>query len=63
VAPAISTGACGYPVEEAARVAPGVARGFLESNPQIEMARFILFSQEGYGAYARALQEVMRGEG
>ena len=61
--PAISTGAYGYPVEEAARIALGVARRFLESNPQIEMARFVLFSREDYGAYARALQEVMRGEG
>ena len=50
-------------MEEAARIALGVARRFLESNPQIEMARFVLFSREDYGAYARALQEVMRGEG
>jgi len=34
----------------------------MESHPEIELVRFVLFGQQAYQAYVRALQQVMRGE-
>jgi len=54
--PSISTGAFGYPVEEAARVALGaVSRHLADKEARVSQATFVLFDQGTYDAYARAL--------
>jgi O-acetyl-ADP-ribose deacetylase (regulator of RNase III) len=50
--PAISTGAYGYPVEEAAPVAIGAVHG---ADTEVEEVRFVLFDRGTYDAFARAL--------
>ncbi len=51
--PAISTGAFGYPVEDAARVAVAAVEG---ADTKVELIRFVLFDPGTYGAFERALQ-------
>lgn len=51
--PAISTGVYGYPVDEAAPVAIGAIRN---ADTQVEEVRFVLFDQEAYDVFARALE-------
>jgi O-acetyl-ADP-ribose deacetylase len=50
--PAISTGAYGYPVPEAARIAVGVAR---EPGWDLDLVRFVLFGERALRAWERAL--------
>jgi O-acetyl-ADP-ribose deacetylase (regulator of RNase III) len=52
--PAISTGVYGYPVELAAPVAIGAAREAMR--PPVELVRFVLFGDEHYRAFERALE-------
>jgi O-acetyl-ADP-ribose deacetylase (regulator of RNase III) len=56
--PSISTGAYGYPVEEAARIAIGAVAASLE-NPDnsVRDATFVLFDDVTYEVYARVLRE------
>jgi O-acetyl-ADP-ribose deacetylase (regulator of RNase III) len=51
--PAISTGVYGYPVELAAPVAIGVVRE--AARPPVELVRFVLFGDEHFRAFERAL--------
>jgi len=60
--PSISTGAYGYPVEEAARVALGAVLGYLRGHGGIKLVRFVLFSERDYETYARALEELLKSE-
>lgn len=53
--PAISTGVYGYPVELAARVAIDSTREAMARHPEVVEARFWLFSQTAYDAFARSL--------
>jgi O-acetyl-ADP-ribose deacetylase (regulator of RNase III) len=53
--PSISTGAYGYPIDEAASVALGAVRSFLEGNEGIDKVVFVLWGKEAYEAYERAL--------
>jgi O-acetyl-ADP-ribose deacetylase len=53
--PAISTGVYGYPLEEGARVAISAVREALETHPEVEEARFWLFSDDAYAAFEAAL--------
>ena len=56
--PALSTGAYGYPMDQAARVALGTAVGFLKERGKPELVRFVLFGAGAYGAFAAALEEL-----
>jgi len=56
--PSISTGAYGYPVEEASRVALQTAKEFLESNRGLRMVVFVLFSDPDLQTYEQAMKEV-----
>jgi len=58
--PAISTGAFGYPIEEAARIALGAARRHLEGPTGIAWVRFVLFGRRTYEIYAAVLGEIAR---
>ena len=52
--PAISTGAYGYPFDEAAEVALGTVKGYLETRPEVELVRFVLLGESALAAYQRA---------
>lgn len=56
--PSISTGAYGYPLAEAARIALMTARDYLKARPEIALVRFVLFGQSAYRAYEAALAEL-----
>jgi O-acetyl-ADP-ribose deacetylase (regulator of RNase III) len=53
--PAISTGAYGYPVEQASVIAVGSVHGWLLNHPDVlEKITFVLFSDEALTAYRAA---------
>jgi len=61
--PSISTGAYGYPVAEASRVAIKAVISFLgEQTTSLEEVVFVLFDTATYEAYASALDEILRQE-
>jgi O-acetyl-ADP-ribose deacetylase (regulator of RNase III) len=55
--PSISTGAYGYPLDEAAPVALQTVRDYLltQEGEGIRLVRFVLYGRQAYEAYARAL--------
>jgi len=53
--PSISTGAYGYPIEQAAAVAVRTVREVLPSTPSIELVRFVCFSAPDLAVYRRLL--------
>jgi O-acetyl-ADP-ribose deacetylase (regulator of RNase III) len=57
--PSISTGAYGYPLAEAARIALTTARDYLKAHPEIAAVRFVLFGQPAYRAYEAVLAELV----
>jgi O-acetyl-ADP-ribose deacetylase (regulator of RNase III) len=63
--PSISTGAYGYPLDEAAPVALRAVIGFLQDRPEsgIELVRFVLYGPRAYGVYQRALRLLSGIEG
>jgi O-acetyl-ADP-ribose deacetylase (regulator of RNase III) len=63
--PSISTGAYGYPMEEAAPVALQVVVDYLSSQPEggIQLVRFVLHGRRAYRVYERALALVRRPSG
>jgi O-acetyl-ADP-ribose deacetylase len=53
--PAISTGAYGYPLEQASVIAIGSVWGWLQKNPdKLERIVFVLFDQDAFNAYGAA---------
>jgi O-acetyl-ADP-ribose deacetylase (regulator of RNase III) len=58
--PALSTGAYGYPVDQASRIALLTAIEFLKSHANPKLVRFVLFGAGAYGAFAAALEELTR---
>jgi O-acetyl-ADP-ribose deacetylase (regulator of RNase III) len=55
--PAVSAGIYGWPMDDAARIAVTTVR----STPsKVEQARFVLFSQDAYDAFAEALRQAAR---
>jgi O-acetyl-ADP-ribose deacetylase (regulator of RNase III) len=55
--PSISTGAYGYPTEEASRVALASVKDYLEKEDKIEIATFVLFSERDFSIYVKAAKE------
>lgn len=53
--PSISTGAFGYPVEQAARVALPAIRDALVAARSVTLVRFVLFSESDWSAYTRVI--------
>ncbi len=53
--PSISTGVYGYPLDEAAPVALGAARDWALAHDNFDEIRFVLFSDDAFAAYGRAL--------
>jgi len=59
--PSISTGAYGYPIAEAARIAVNTATSFLKKqSTYIKDVVFVLFDPKTYESYCSALQEVTK---
>jgi len=56
--PAISTGAYGYPIEAAARIALGTVIDHLTGTTGIARVRFVLFSERDLEVYERVLGEI-----
>lgn len=56
--PSISTGAYGYPLDEAADVALQTVFEVLRENPPILMVRFVLFDDRSFAAYQQALTRI-----
>ncbi len=59
--PSISTGAYGYPLEEAAGVAIRAVISFLKENSSIKEVVFVLFDPGTYEVYKKALSGNMAG--
>jgi O-acetyl-ADP-ribose deacetylase (regulator of RNase III) len=58
--PSISTGAYGYPIDEAAMVALRTAIEYLATQDKdgIRLVRFVLYGERAYQAYAHALSRI-----
>jgi O-acetyl-ADP-ribose deacetylase (regulator of RNase III) len=58
--PSISTGAYGYPIEEAAPIALKTVSDFLMSHPNIQLARFVLFTEMDFKVYKSVLDKIVK---
>ncbi len=58
--PSISTGAYGYPMEDAARIAIKTVIDYLRGHTGISLVRFVLFGHEAYKTYERILEEQLK---
>lgn len=56
--PSISTGAYGYPIEEASRVAVKTVKDFLEKEDKLERVILVLFSEADFQTYADAAKSL-----
>ena len=50
--PSISTGAYGFPIERASKIAFDTVSGFLKNDSPLQEVRFVVYSQEDYEVYA-----------
>ena len=57
--PAISTGAYGYPMEEAAEVALKTVKDFLEAEDKLDEVIFVLFTESAYRVYEEKAREIL----
>jgi O-acetyl-ADP-ribose deacetylase (regulator of RNase III) len=57
--PSISTGAYGYPIDDAARIALKTVCAYLQDHPEIDLVRFVLFGRDAYETYARVLDQMV----
>ncbi len=55
--PSISTGAYGFPMDRAARIAVRETKGFLENNTTMERVLLVCFGQSAYDIHAGAVRE------
>ena len=56
--PSISTGAYGYPIEEASRIAVKTVKEFLEKDGRLEKVIFVLFSEQDLEIYMDTAKQV-----
>lgn len=61
--PALSAGAYGYPLSEAARIAVATIAEVLKAAASVRLARFVLFNDEVYNAFERAIPSKKRSNG
>ena len=57
--PSISTGAYGYPIQEASRIAVTTVRRFLEAEDSLDEIIFVLFSDRDLNLYVETAKEVL----
>jgi O-acetyl-ADP-ribose deacetylase (regulator of RNase III) len=60
--PSISTGAYGYPIEQASRVALNAVREFLEKEDKLERVVFVLFTKEDLEIHEKAAKHLCPSE-
>jgi len=58
----ISTGAYGYPIDEAAKVALETVAEFLKSDDSLDEVVFVLFNETIYNSYEDALRSILKTE-
>jgi O-acetyl-ADP-ribose deacetylase (regulator of RNase III) len=56
--PSISTGAYGFPMDRAARIAVMEAKGFLERNTMVERVLLVCFGQSAFDIHSRTVSDV-----
>jgi O-acetyl-ADP-ribose deacetylase (regulator of RNase III) len=61
--PSISTGAYGYPLNEAAEIALTTAIDFLKARAEVGLVRFVLFGSAALAAYEAALDRLLPPSG
>lgn len=61
--PSISTGAYGYPIKEAAKIALKTVVEFITEQGKPELVRFVLFSERDLRVYEDALRDLIRIKG
>jgi O-acetyl-ADP-ribose deacetylase (regulator of RNase III) len=59
--PSISTGAYGYPLEEASQVAIKVVKDFLEKEDRFDKVIFVLFSEKAFEVYLQNAEKIFFG--
>ncbi|MBS7647303.1 MAG: O-acetyl-ADP-ribose deacetylase [Candidatus Bathyarchaeia archaeon] len=59
--PSISTGAYGYPIEKACKVALTTVKEFLEKENKIDKVVLVLFSKRDFEIYKEAAKEILIG--
>jgi O-acetyl-ADP-ribose deacetylase (regulator of RNase III) len=59
--PAISCGAYGYPIHQAAQIALKTTREFLASEEKIDKVIFVLWDEDVYEAYRERLHCALTG--
>jgi O-acetyl-ADP-ribose deacetylase (regulator of RNase III) len=57
--PSLSTGAYGYPLDEAASIALKTVMGFIKENPVFDRVGFVLFGRPSYQSYETAVRNLM----
>lgn len=57
--PALSTGAFGYPMDDAARIALTTLREFLETHDAPQLIRMVLYDVRALQTHERVLQEIL----
>jgi O-acetyl-ADP-ribose deacetylase (regulator of RNase III) len=57
--PAISTGAYGYPIHEAARIALQTTVEYLKEHNGIQLVRFVLYNHTTYDIFAEELKKLL----
>jgi O-acetyl-ADP-ribose deacetylase (regulator of RNase III) len=57
--PAISTGAYGYPMQDAARIAFRTIIDYLEQHPEIKLVRYVLYDARAFETHRRVLEQVL----
>ncbi len=57
--PAISTGAFGFPMEAAARIALGTLVSFMAEHPELKLVRLVLFDLRALEVHERTLEQVL----
>ena len=55
--PSISTGAYGFPIERAARIAVSETKKFMQGNTAVEKVLLVCFGKSAYDTYAKAVRE------
>ncbi len=57
--PAISTGAYGYPMDDAARIAFRTTIDYMTEHPEIKLVRFVLYDEYAMRSHIRILEQVL----
>jgi len=57
--PSISTGAYGYPIEDASRIAVRTVKEFLEKEDKLEKIVFVLFSERDFEIYLETAKSIL----